>query len=53
VRLPGIKEDAFGGRGFTGINVRDDANIPDSFERILPRHSSCQAVEILDVVAGR
>ena len=38
VRHPGVKQDALGGRGFTGIDVRHDADVPVSFDGCCTSH---------------
>jgi hypothetical protein len=40
MHLPRIKEDALGGRGLPGIDVRHDADISEVQERMLPGHGS-------------
>ena len=39
----GVEQDALGGRGLTGINVRTDADVAIPFDRSSSRHSVCKA----------
>jgi hypothetical protein len=42
VNAPGIKEHALRGRGLTGINVRNNADVPRTFDGIINTHKgSC------------
>jgi hypothetical protein len=44
---PRVEQDALGGRGLPGIDVRHDADVPEVLERVLPGHLSIPCVPVV------